>query len=219
MSDDAININEKYFRQIENILLKIESAYQNKFVTQGSLINKQFYAERDALFSQLKPLLKIIVENFIKLNKYHDVKQPVKLAVKPTAHPWDYTGKATRADGATDINSAEKATAFMNMGGWVALDISFTDTSNDIYHACTTGRERECGQVALKKYSEFVDGDKRDITDKSSAATICVAAGVPAYGEETFVCGLVVTMADSLKINMMGKRTGNTLNRLIYRGD
>lgn len=150
MSDDAININEKYFRQIENILLKIESAYQNKFVTQGSLINKQFYAERDALFSQLKPLLKIIVENFIKLNKYHDVKQPVKLAVKPTAHPWDYTGKATRADGATDINSAEKATAFMNMGGWVALDISFTDTSNDIYHACTTGRERECGQVALK---------------------------------------------------------------------
>ncbi len=54
---NASSAGESYFKQIESILIKIEKTYQNQYRTQGALIGQQFYAERNALLAQLKPLL------------------------------------------------------------------------------------------------------------------------------------------------------------------
>lgn len=84
----------------------------------------------------------------------------------------------------------------MKSGGWVALGFSFMNTSNDVYHACTTGRENECAKVAIKEYSKFGGGVAGAYLGgamaTASATSICVAIGVPTAGIGTVACGLVV---------------------------
>ncbi|HDT6507403.1 TPA: hypothetical protein QFV83_000683 [Klebsiella aerogenes] len=216
---NASDSGEKYFRQIESILKKIEATYQNQFRTQGALIGQQFYAERNALFTQLKPLLNKVVRKSLKFNDYNDMKRVLGLSTQSIVHEWSTVGIGAIPGYATYVNSAAKAAAFMKMGGWVAFGLSFMNTSNDVYHACTAGRESECGQVAIKKYSEFAGGIGGGMAGASFAAPICIAAGVPTYGVGTIVCGLVVTAAGSWAGSIVGDEIGNTLNRLIYRGD
>lgn len=43
----------------------------------------------------------------------------------------------------------------MKMGGWVSIGFSAVNTTNEVYHSCTTEREDECSKVAVKGYSQF----------------------------------------------------------------
>lgn len=223
----AGDIGEKYFRQIELILVKIEQTYQNQFRTQGTLIGQQFYVERNALFSQLKPLLNNVSRMSLKINSYDSIKRALGLSSRSIIHEWSTAGVGAIPGYASYISRSAKAASFMKAGGWVALGFSFMSTSNDVYHACTTGRENECGKVAIKEYSKFGGGVAGAAGGAWVAAlstgAICGAIGVPTVGVGTVVCGIVVgmgaTSAGALLGTKGGEEIGDGIHRLVYSGD
>ena len=191
------------------------------------MIGQQFYAERNALFTQLKPLLNKIVRKSLKFNDYNDMKRVLGLSTQSIVHEWSTVGLGAIPGYATYVNSAAKAAAFMKIGGWVAFGLSFMNTSNDVYHACTAGRESECTAVAVSKYSEFAGGTLGALLGggigAAGSATVCLAAGVPTGGVGTLVCGIIVGVSSSAIGSWIGsevgKSMGNGINSLIFRGD
>ncbi|STQ61297.1 hypothetical protein [Pseudescherichia vulneris] len=218
---------ERYFRQIESILVKIEQTYQNQFRTQGTLIGQQFYTERNALFVQLKPLLKGIGRLSLNIDRYDSIKRALGLSTRSIIHEWSTVGVGTIPGYASYIIRSAKAASFMKAGGWVALGLSFMNTTNDVYHACTTGRESECAKVAVRKYSNFVGGVAGSYVGASAAisgaTTACVAVGVPTLGVGSIVCGVVVstllTGATTWFGSKLGESLGKKANHLIFSGD
>ncbi|HBC80913.1 MAG TPA: hypothetical protein DC012_02870 [Escherichia sp.] len=221
------DVGEKYFRQIQSILVKIEKTYQNQFRTQGSLIGQQFYVERNVLFSQLKPLLNNVSRVSLKINNYENIKRALGLSSRSIVHEWSTVGVGAIPGYVSYISRAAKAASFMKAGGWVALGFSFMNTSNDVYHACTSGRENECGKVAVKKYSMF-GGGVAGAAGGAWAATLgsgalCGAIGIPTVGVGTMVCGIIVgigaTSAGAWFGTRGGEEIGDGINRLVYSGD
>lgn len=218
---------ERYFHQIESILVKIEQTYQNQFRTQGTLIGQQFYTERNALFAQLKPLLKGIGRLSLNIDRYDSIKRALGLSTRSIIHEWSTVGVGTIPGYASYIIRSAKAASFMKAGGWVALGFSFMNTTNDVYHACTTGRESECGKVAVKKYVKFGGGVAGGYFGAGAAALssgpICLAIGAPTMGLGTVVCGVVVstlmTGAGGWAGSEVGAYAGENVSRLIFGGD
>lgn len=224
---NASEAGEKYFKRIETLLVKIEQTYQNQFRTQGALIGQQFYAERNALFAELKPLLNKISRIALKIKAYDSIKKALGLSTRSIVHEWSTVGVGAIPGYASYISRASKAASFMKSGGWVALGFSFMNTSNDVYHACTTGRENECAKVAIKEYSKFGGGVAGAYLGgamaTASATSICVAIGVPTAGIGTVACGLVVgaafTGAGAWGGTELFGSVAEKVNNLIFSGD
>ncbi len=215
---------ERYFHQIESILVKIEQTYQNQFRTQGTLIGQQFYTERNALFAQLKPLLNSLGRLSLNIDRYDSIKRALGLSTRSIIHEWSTVGVGTIPGYASYIIRSAKAASFMKAGGWVALGLSFMNTTNDVYHACTTGRENECAKVAVKKYSIFGGGTAGSLIAGGfatmAADPICLALGIPTGGIGTVACGfgvgLIFTAGGSWQGNSAGIEIGNKLNSLFF---
>jgi len=218
---------ERYFHQIESILVKIEQTYQNQFRTQGTLIGQQFYTERNALFAQLKPLLNSLGRMSLNIDRYESIKRALGLSTRAIIHEWSTVGVGTIPGYASYIIRSAKAASFMKAGGWVALGFSFMNTSNDVYHACTTGRESECAKVAVKQYSMFGGGVVGASLGGSFAvaqtAAICGAIGIASFGAGALVCGIAVGFASTTAGAWLGTKTAeglsNEISTLIIRGD
>ncbi|WP_238081239.1 hypothetical protein [Pseudescherichia vulneris] len=210
---------ERYFHQIESILVKIEQTYQNQFRTQGTLIGQQFYTERNTLFAQLKPLLKGIGRLSLNIDRYDSIKRALGLSTRSIIHEWSTVGVGTIPGYASYIIRSAKAASFMKAGGWVALGLSFMNTTNDVYHACTTGREGECAKVAIKKYSNFGGGVAGAALAASLTTPVCLALGVPTVGMGTIACGVIVSAAGSSIGATVGGYAGQVTNYLIYGGN
>ncbi|MEG6244662.1 hypothetical protein UXP92_00075 [Enterobacter hormaechei] len=210
---------ESYFKQIENILIKIEATYQNQYRTQGALFGQQFYAERNALFAQLKPLLNKITKKQLKFKDYADLKRALGLSTKSIVHEWSTVGIGAIPGYSTYIDRAARISSYLKAGGWVALGFSFMNTSNEVYHACTTGREHECSRVAVTEYSKFGGGVAGAALGSSLAAPVCLALGVPTAGTGTLICGLVVGAVGAAGGTQIGGFAGEQLNNLIFSGE
>lgn len=224
---NASEAGEKYFKRIETLLIKIEQTYQNQFRTQGALIGQQFYAERNALFAELKPLLNKISRMALKIKAYESIKKALGLSTRSIVHEWSTVGVGAIPGYSSYISRSAKAASYMKAGGWVSLGFSFMSTSNDVYHACTTGRENECGKVVIKEYSKFGGGAAGAAFGGTFAvaqtAAICAALGVPTAGTGTLVCGIVVGFASTAGGAWLGTKAGEAigdeLNTLIFQGD
>lgn len=223
----AGDAGERYFHQIESILVKIEQTYQNQFRTQGTLIGEQFYTERNALFAQLKPLLKGLGRMSLNIDRYDSIKRALGLSTRSIIHEWSTVGIGTIPGYASYIIRSAKAASFMKAGGWVALGFSFMNTTNDVYHACTAGRENECAKVAIRKYSNFGGGVAGSYVGAaaaiSGATTACVAVGVPTLGFGSIACGVIVSAFLTGTTTWVGSKFGESLgeeaNSLIFSGD
>ena len=191
----AGDAGERYFHQIESILVKIEQTYQNQFRTQGTLIGQQFYTERNALFAQLKPLLNSLGRMSLNIDRYESIKRALGLSTRSIIHEWSTVGVGTIPGYASYIIRSAKAASFMKAGGWVALGLSFMNTTNDVYHACTTGREDECAKVAVRKYSifgaSFMGGMYVGESGALLGSGICVGMGLVSGGVGTLACSIV----------------------------
>ncbi len=195
MSGLIADSGEKYYNRIESILRKIEVTYQNQYRTKGSLISQQFFAERQALFSQLKPLLNSLSRMSLKLKKYDSLKKTLGLSSRSIINDWEAAGVGAIKGYADHIENAAKAAKFMKAGGWVAIGFSFTNTTNDVFNACYSGREHECTKAAVKNYSKFsastVGGIAGGYGATVAAAPVCLAIGAATAGVGGLVCGVV----------------------------
>lgn len=156
----ASDVGEKYFRQIESTLQKIERSYQSQFRSQGSLISQQFYAERAALFAELKvmvnkPVLSRLVQKAVKFKPYEDMRHALNLSSKSIVHEWSTAGVGAIRGYATYLDGASRAATFMKSGGYIAIAFSGLNATNEVMYACTAGREGDCPKVAVKEYSQF----------------------------------------------------------------
>lgn len=211
---------ERYFHQIESILVKIEQTYQNQFRTQGTLIGQQFYTERNALFVQLKPLLKGIGRLSLNIDRYDSIKRALGLSTRSIIHEWSTVGVGTIPGYASYIIRSAKAASFMKAGGWVALGLSFMNTTNDVYHACTTGREGECAKVAVKKYSMFGAGIVGGINGGTYGGllgeSLCLTLGAATAGTGALVCSIAGAVAGSNIVeSILSGGTGYLMDKIL----
>lgn len=221
------DLGEKYFRQIESILVKIERTYQNQFISQGSLIGQQFYIERKALFSQLKPLLNDVSKLTLKIQPYESIKKALGLSSRSIVHEWSTVGVGAIPGYSDYILRSSRAASIMKAGGWISLGFSFLNTSNDVYKACTVDREDQCGKVAVTEYSKFGGGTLGAAGGAWAASlgtgALCGAMGIPTLGTGALVCGIVVgvgaTSAGAWLGTKGGAEFGEGISNLIFSGD
>ena len=173
---------EKYFSEIEKKLKSIELAYQNQYRAQGTLISQQFFVERQRLFSELDSLLNKLSRLTLKMKPYNELKHALGLSSRSIVHEWSTAGVASIRGYSTYIDNASKAARFLKAGGWLAIGFAGVNTTNEVYNACTVGREQSCSKVAVKKYSSFgaslAGGIYGGKYGAMAGAGVCVALGV-----------------------------------------
>ena len=195
----ASDVGEKYFRQIESTLQKIERSYQSQFRSQGSLISQQFYAERAALFAELKvmvnkPVLSRLVQKAVKFKPYEDMRHALNLSSKSIVHEWSTAGVGAIRGYATYLDGASRAATFMKSGGYIAIAFSGLNATNEVMYACTAGREGTVRRSQSKSTVSLVSALEAPFWGSGGAMLvggICVAAGVATGGAAAFACGLV----------------------------
>jgi hypothetical protein len=186
---------EKYFSDIEKKLKSIELAYQNQYRTQGTLISQQFFVERQRLFSELDGLLNKLSRLTLKMKPYDELKHALGLSSRSIVHEWSTAGVASIRGYSTYIDNASKAARFLKAGGWLAIGFAGANTTNEVYNACTAGREQSCSKVAVKKYSSFgaslAGGIYGGKYGAMAGAGVCVALGVATGGVGLLACSIV----------------------------
>ena len=186
---------EKYFSEIEKKLKSIELAYQNQYRAQGTLISQQFFVERQRLFSELDGLLNKLSRLTLKMKPYNELKHALGLSSRSIVHEWSTAGVASIRGYSTYIDNASKAARFLKAGGWLAIGFAGANTTNEVYNACTVGREQSCSKVAVKKYSSFgaslAGGIYGGKYGAMAGAGICVALGVATGGVGLLACSIV----------------------------
>jgi hypothetical protein len=119
------------------------------------LISQQFFVERQRLFSELDGLLNKLSRLTLKMKPYNELKHALGLSSRSIVHEWSTAGVASIRGYSTYIDNASKAARFLKAGGWLAIGFAGANTTNEVYNACTVGREQSCSKVAVKKYSSF----------------------------------------------------------------
>lgn len=192
----ASDAGERYFGQIKNILVDIEKTYQNQFRMSGALIGTQFQVERARLFGTLKPLLNRLTRAQLNMKEYSQIKHALGLSSKSLVHEWSTAGVGAIKGYSNYIDSASRAAKFMKTGGWVGIGLSGLNTTNDVYNACTSGREQECTKVAVKGYSNFAASTAAGIWGGEGGALLATGAcsivlGASTFGAGILACGIV----------------------------
>lgn len=186
---------EKYFSEIEKKLKSIELVYQNQYRAQGTLISQQFFVERQRLFSELDSLLNKLSRLTLKMKPYNELKHALGLSSRSIVHEWSTAGVASIRGYSTYIDNASKAARFLKAGGWLAIGFAGANTTNEVYNACTVGREQSCSKVAVKKYSSFgaslAGGIYGGKYGAMAGAGVCVALGVATGGVGLLACSIV----------------------------
>ncbi|MGM8790697.1 hypothetical protein ACS6K7_05585 [Enterobacter chuandaensis] len=186
---------EKYFSEIEKKLKSIELAYQHQYRAQGTLISQQFFVERQRLFSELDGLLNKLSRLTLKMKPYNELKHALGLSSRSIVHEWSTAGVASIRGYSTYVDNASKAARFLKAGGWLAIGFAGANTTNEVYNACTTGREQSCTKVAVKKYSSFgaslAGGIYGGKYGAMAGAGVCVALGVATGGVGLLACSIV----------------------------
>lgn len=216
----ASDSGKRYFQRIDEILQRIEITYQNQFRTQGTLIGQQFFVERNRLFGELKamldkPVFSRLTRKILNLRPYESIKSALNLSSRSIVHEWSTAGVGAIRGYSTYLDGASRAVKFMKNAGWVGLAISATSTTNDVYYACTTGRESECSRVAVTGYTSFGGGLFGGIAGGSAGAWVtggvCLALGIPTGGTATLACAVVGSVAGSYGGAKAGEAIGNML--------
>lgn len=170
-------------------------AYQNQYRAQGTLISQQFFVERQRLFSELDSLLNKLSRLTLKMKPYNELKHALGLSSRSIVHEWSTAGVASIRGYSTYIDNASKAARFLKAGGWLAIGFAGANTTNEVYNACTVGREQSCSKVAVKKYSSFgaslAGGIYGGKYGAMAGAGVCVALGVATGGVGLLACSIV----------------------------
>jgi hypothetical protein len=217
----ASDAGERYFGQIKNILVDIEKTYQNQFRMSGALIGTQFQVERARLFGTLKPLLNRLTRAQLNMKEYAQIKHALGLSSKSLVHEWSTAGVGAIKGYSNYIDSASRAAKFMKTGGWVGIGLSGLNTTNDVYNACTSGREQECTKIAVKGYSNFAASTAAGIWGGEGGALLATGAcsivlGASTFGAGILACGIVGAALGGAAGNWGGGVAADAMTGLIF---
>jgi hypothetical protein len=151
----ASEVAGKYFEEIETILKDIQRTYEHALITSGTLIGEQFRVERAVHFKKLNTLLNKFMKYKLGMSQYDDLRRALGLSSRSIMHRWSQTGVAGVEGYATYIDKSAKLIKAMKKLGYIGIGLEFGNSTNSVYDACTTGREKECVKKAFTEYSKF----------------------------------------------------------------
>jgi len=216
------DMSEKYFGEIENTLKQIQDAYKNQYITHGTLISEQFFAERKQLFKKLDWIFLKIFREHIGLAQYDDMKKALRLSSSSIVHKWNQTGVNDIEGYATYIEKSAKLAKLMKKFNAVSIGLSALNGANYIYDACTIGRD--CEKTAYTEIGRFSGGllvpAMFNASIESGATAICsvvlTALSAPEGGVGGIACGIVVQAAAAFGVSKAGEKIGETSGEVIY---
>ncbi|WAH51869.1 PAAR domain-containing protein [Pseudescherichia vulneris] len=189
-----------YFERIGQLLLQIQTTYQNAYITQGALIGEEFYVQRRQLLAQLDSVLKAFMNKRFMFNQYESLKTSLGLSTHAITHQWNETGVGDIENYATHIEKAAKIVKTMEVFGRVGIGLNALNAAGKIYDACTTGRD--CEKTTFTSMGEFAGGlaggivATKILTSEIADAGCAVVLGalsIEAGGVLALTCSLTVT--------------------------
>ncbi|POT58475.1 PAAR domain-containing protein [Citrobacter amalonaticus] len=216
------DMSEKYFGEIENTLNKIQDAYRNQYVSRGTLISEQFFAERKILFKQLDGIFLKIFREHIGLAQYDDMKKALRLSSSSIVHKWNQTGVNDIDGYATYIEKSAKLAKLMKTFSKVGIGLSALNGTNSIYSACTIGRD--CEKTTYTEIGKFAGGIAVPAAFNSvivpvATATCAVVLGAlsaPAGGVGGMACQIIVRAGAAFGLSKAGEEVGESTGEVIY---
>ncbi len=211
-----------YFERIEQLLIQIQTTYQNAYITQGALIGEEFYVQRRQLLAQLDSVLKAFMNKRFIFNQYESLKTSLGLSTRAITHQWNETGVGDIENYATHIEKAAKIVKAMEVFGRVGIGLNALNAAGKIYDACTTGRE--CKKTTFTSVGEFAGGlggaSLAGIAiEKGAATAVCSlllgAATFEAAGAGALGCNLIVSLVGGFATEKYGEKMGESAGELI----
>lgn len=213
----------KYFEKIENVLTRIQQAYKNQYITNGSLIGEQFYVERRQLFRELDSILTDFTRHKLALQDYPDIKRALGLSTSSITHRWNQTGVADIEGYATFMENAAKYVKMMKAVGYIGIALDGVKRLDKIYEACTVGSNcekttyTEVGSFSVGLGSGMVAGA---LVSGSVSTTVCSvvlgALTIEAAGAGMLACGVIFTGAVGYTGGEAGGKLGEMGGEKIY---
>lgn len=213
----------KYFEKIESVLVRIQQAYKNQYITSGSLISEQFYVQRRQLFSELDSILTDFTRHKLALQDYPDIKRALGLSTSSITHRWNQTGVADIEGYATFIEKAAKYVKMMKTAGYVGIALDGVNKLDKIYEACTVGSD--CEKTTYTEVGSFgmsIGGGvfAGSLASGGASATVCSfvlgALTIEAAGAGMLACGVIFTGAAGYAGGEIGGKLGETLGEKVY---
>ncbi|HFP9381709.1 TPA: PAAR domain-containing protein [Raoultella planticola] len=213
----------KYFEKIESVLVRIQQAYKNQYITSGSLISEQFYVQRRQLFSELDSILTDFTRHKLALQDYPDIKRALGLSTSSITHRWNQTGVADIEGYATFIEKAAKYVKMMKTAGYVGIALDGVNKLDKIYEACTVGSD--CKKTTYTEVGSFgmsIGGGvfAGSLASGGASATVCSfvlgALTIEAAGAGMLACGVIFTGAAGYAGGEIGGKLGETLGEKVY---
>ncbi|ENP7131579.1 PAAR domain-containing protein [Raoultella planticola] len=213
----------KYFEKIESVLVRIQQAYKNQYITSGSLISEQFYVQRRQLFSELDSILTDFTRHKLALQDYPDIKRALGLSTSSITHRWNQTGVADIEGYATFIEKAAKYVKMMKTAGYVGIALDGVNRLDKIYEACTVGSD--CEKTTYTEVGSFgmsIGGGvfAGSLASGGASATVCSfvlgALTIEAAGAGMLACGVIFTGAAGYAGGEIGSKLGETLGEKVY---
>ncbi|EJR0224619.1 PAAR domain-containing protein [Raoultella planticola] len=213
----------KYFEKIESVLVRIQQAYKNQYITSGSLISEQFYVQRRQLFSELDSILTDFTRHKLALQDYPDIKRALGLSTSSITHRWNQTGVADIEGYATFIEKAAKYVKMMKTAGYVGIALDGVNRLDKIYEACTVGSD--CEKTTYTEVGSFgmsIGGGvfAGSLASGGASATVCSfvlgALTIEAAGAGMLACGVIFTGAAGYAGGEIGGKLGETLGEKVY---
>ncbi|WP_241569444.1 hypothetical protein [Rosenbergiella collisarenosi] len=210
---------EVYFSRINNILNQIDQLYKSTYVGNAALGGEAYYLRRGALFSELDTLLK---KSFLRqvLNLPQDVKikSALRLSSKSIVHHWKTSGITDIPGYATHLKKAGKLIGIMKTAGYVGIAFSAINSANEIYHACSIGRENECKRAKFREIGKFTGGMAGGIAGAAKGASLCVAMTLTGPWS-SMGCFLGLSIIGAEVGAYFGESTGDILYSVIENQD
>lgn len=212
----------KYFEKIENVLIRIQQAYKNQYITSGSLISEQFYVQRRQLFGELDSILTDFTRHKLALQDYPDIKRALGLSTSSITHRWNQTGVADIEGYATFMENAAKYVKMMKAVGYVGIALDGANRLDKVYEACTVGSD--CEKVAFTQVGGFSVGTAAGIYTSSAVYSGATAACSVVLGALTvevgavgaLACGVIVSGAVGYGVGEVGSNVGEFAGEKIY---
>ncbi|HCB5733721.1 TPA: hypothetical protein M1I42_004535, partial [Salmonella enterica subsp. salamae serovar 42:r:-] len=150
------DIGGEYYSEINKILKDIEKLYQDAYSqNNGRISGEEFFGRRKILFNQLDAVLNRFSKSQLGLPQYETLKKTLGLSTRSITHKWDQTGVGAIEGYASYVEKSAKLMQLMKKIGYIGIGLDFAGYSENVYEACSKGREDACYKTAIVEYSKF----------------------------------------------------------------
>ncbi|WP_233149174.1 hypothetical protein [Shimwellia pseudoproteus] len=144
------------------------------------------------MFKALEAELNVgFLNKVMKLGEYTKIKNALGLSTRAITHKWNETGVNDIDGYATHIERAAKYVNAMKYIGYIGIGFSAAHSINEIYAACSVGREAECSRTKYKEIGRFSGSVGGGMLTGSLAVPLCIAIGIGTAGTGGLVCTIL----------------------------